>query len=74
VSTDSNPSTGSARERIDAGVLGIVTVTVDRASDLPGLLSAEASGRFDRFRGYRSWTTPEFSVDSAAADRRRGRR
>jgi len=53
------------RERIDAGVLGIVTVTVDRARDLPVLLAAQSSGHLDRFRGYRSWTTPTFEVDSA---------
>jgi diacylglycerol kinase family enzyme len=54
------------RERMDAGVLGVVTVTVDRASDLPTLLSAQATGHLERFRGYRSWTVPEFEVDSAA--------
>jgi diacylglycerol kinase family enzyme/uncharacterized membrane protein len=52
------------RERMDAGVLGVVTVTVDRARDLPSLLSAEATGRIERFRGYREWTTPEFEVGS----------
>ena len=54
------------RERIDAGVLGIVAVTVESARDLSVLLAAEASGRVDRFRGYRSWTTPELVIDSAA--------
>jgi diacylglycerol kinase family enzyme len=53
------------RERMDAGVLGVVTVTVDRARDMPSLLSAEASGHIERFHGYRAWTTPEFEVDSA---------
>jgi len=53
------------RERLDAGVLGITTVVVERAGDLPGLLTAEASGRLERFRGYRSWTSPEFEVTSA---------
>ncbi len=53
------------RERLDAGVLGIVAVTVDNARDLPVLLAAEASGHVDRFRGYRSWTTPELEIDSA---------
>ena len=54
------------RERIDAGVLGSVAVTVESARDLSVLLAAEASGRVDRFRGYRSWTTPELQIDSAA--------
>ncbi|MDN5747734.1 MAG: diacylglycerol kinase, partial [Pseudonocardia sp.] len=54
------------RERTDAGVLGVVTVTIDRARDLPSLLAAESSGHIERFRGYRAWTTPEFEIDSAA--------
>jgi hypothetical protein len=33
------------RPRIDDGVLGVVTVAVDRARDLPALVAAEASGR-----------------------------
>ncbi|OLL76486.1 Transcription regulator [contains diacylglycerol kinase catalytic domain] [Pseudonocardia sp. Ae168_Ps1] len=53
------------RECIDAGVLGVVTVTVERARDLPALLTAEAGGQVGRFHGYREWTTPEFEVDSA---------
>jgi diacylglycerol kinase family enzyme len=53
------------RQRMDAGVLGVVTVTVDRARDLPALISAEATGRIARFRGYREWTAPEFEVRSA---------
>lgn len=53
------------RERTDAGVLGVVTVTIDRARDLPALIAAETSGRIERFRGYRAWTAPEFVVDSA---------
>jgi diacylglycerol kinase family enzyme len=53
------------RERMDAGVLGVVTVTVDRGRDVPSLLSAEASGHLERFDGYRAWTTAEFEVDSA---------
>ena len=52
------------RARIDDGVLGVVTVAVDRARDLPALISAEATGRIRRFSGYREWTTPEFIVDS----------
>jgi diacylglycerol kinase family enzyme len=52
------------RERLDAGVLGVVTVTMDRALDLPALISAEAAGRIDRFRGYQEWTAPEFEIDS----------
>lgn len=52
------------RQRMDAGVLGVVTVTVAQARDLPVLLSAEAAGRIERFPGYQAWTTPEFEVQS----------
>jgi diacylglycerol kinase family enzyme len=53
------------RPRMDDGLLGVVTVTIDRATDIPALVSLEAAGRISRFRGYRAWATPEFVVDSA---------
>ncbi|HEX5119792.1 MAG TPA: diacylglycerol kinase family protein [Pseudonocardiaceae bacterium] len=53
-----------SRERLDAGRLGIVTVTVDRARDVPALMSAELTGQIARFHGYRSWLEREFVVDS----------
>jgi diacylglycerol kinase family enzyme len=53
------------RARVDEGQLGVVTVSVDRAVDLPALMSAEATGQIHRFRGYRAWSTPEFVVDSS---------
>ena len=52
------------RERLDGGVLGVVTVTVDRARDVSTLLAAEAAGRLVHFHGYREWTAQEFVVDS----------
>jgi diacylglycerol kinase family enzyme len=52
------------RERLDTGNLGIVTVTVDRARDVPTLIAAEAAGRIRQFPGYREWTAPQFEVDS----------
>jgi diacylglycerol kinase family enzyme len=52
------------RARLDAGVLGVVTVTVERAIDLPELMAAQATGRLHGFHGYREWTTAEFVVDS----------
>ena len=58
--------TGSGtRPRIDDGLLGVVTVTIDRPADLPTLMSLEASGRIQLFRGYRAWSTPEFVVHSS---------
>jgi diacylglycerol kinase family enzyme len=56
-----------SRARVDAGVLGVVTVTVDRARDVPALVSAELTGRIARFRGYRAWVAPEFVVNSDQA-------
>jgi diacylglycerol kinase family enzyme len=53
------------RPRIDDGLLGVVTVSVDRATDLPTLMSLEAAGRIQRFHGYQAWATPEFVVDSS---------
>lgn len=55
------------RERMDTGLLGVVTVTVDRAWDVTALLAAEAGGHLERFHGYREWTTPAFRVDSGVA-------
>lgn len=52
------------RERLDSGTLGVATVTVHRAGEIPVLVSAEMAGRISRFSGYRSWSTPEFQVDS----------
>jgi diacylglycerol kinase family enzyme len=53
------------RERLDAGTLGVVTVTVDRAMDVPALMAAEAAGRVDRFPGYREWSVDELDIGSA---------
>ncbi|QRP43267.1 diacylglycerol kinase family protein [Amycolatopsis sp. FDAARGOS 1241] len=52
------------RERLDTGALGIVTVSVDRARDLPTLITAELTGQIARYPGYRSWETGEFVVSS----------
>ncbi|REH34914.1 diacylglycerol kinase family enzyme [Kutzneria buriramensis] len=52
------------RQRLDAGTLGIVTVTANRAAQVPALISAELAGRISRFPGYVSWSAPEFVVDS----------
>jgi diacylglycerol kinase family enzyme len=53
-----------SRDRLDRGVLGIVTIAVDRARDVPDLVAAELSGKVARFPGYRSWVAPEFAVGS----------
>ncbi len=53
------------RERMDDGVLGVATVTLTSASDMQRLISMEATGRLDRFEGWREWTTERFEVRSA---------
>jgi diacylglycerol kinase family enzyme len=55
------------RQRMDSGVLGVVSITVDRARDVPALVSAEATGRISYFRGYAEWTTARFEVESSAS-------
>ncbi|MTD55197.1 diacylglycerol/lipid kinase family protein [Amycolatopsis pithecellobii] len=52
------------RTSLEAGVLGVVTLDVDRARDVPALLSAEAAGKPGRFRGYHDWTAREFEIGS----------
>ncbi len=52
------------RERLDAGRLGVVTVSVGRSVDMPALMAAELAGHVDQYSGYRSWSAPEFVVDS----------
>lgn len=52
------------RTRLDAGVLGIVTVTVNRTSRLAALISADAEGNVERYPGYQEWVVPEFEVGS----------
>ncbi|MEW2500717.1 diacylglycerol kinase family protein [Amycolatopsis sp. NPDC047767] len=53
-----------SRERLDSGSLGIVTVNVDRARDLPALITAELTGQLARYPGYHEWQTEEFVVSS----------
>ncbi|MEU3270590.1 diacylglycerol kinase family protein [Saccharomonospora sp. NPDC006951] len=56
-----------SRERLDAGTLGVVTISIDRTADVPALVSAELAGRLRDFRGYRAWSATEFVVDSGQA-------
>ncbi|GAA4735235.1 diacylglycerol/lipid kinase family protein [Actinomycetospora chibensis] len=55
------------RDRLDAGVLGVVTLRVDRTGDVRALLAAEAGGQLSRYRGFRQWTAREFVIDSGEA-------
>jgi diacylglycerol kinase family enzyme len=54
-----------SRERIDEGVLGVVTLNLSSAADVQRLLSMQAVGQLDRFDGWREWTTERFEVASS---------
>jgi len=52
------------RERIDRGVLGVVTVTVTDAAQASRFLALEAAGQPRRFSGWAEWTLPRFEIRS----------
>ncbi|HTZ43333.1 MAG TPA: diacylglycerol kinase family protein [Jatrophihabitans sp.] len=52
------------RERLDAGVLGIVSVRIRGAADVERLAALEPLGRLRSFDGWQEWTAPEFELDA----------
>jgi diacylglycerol kinase family enzyme len=56
---------GGTRERLDGGVLGVVTVRVDTWSDAEKLAALELAGNARRFASWNEWTVPELEVRSA---------
>ena len=52
------------RERIDRGVLGVVTVTVTDAAQASRFVALEAAGQPRRFSGWAEWTVPRFEIRS----------
>ncbi len=61
-----HPGGRGTRARIDAGVLGIVAVTVEGADEARRFAALEATGQVRRFSGWVEWTAPRFEVSSAA--------
>jgi diacylglycerol kinase family enzyme len=62
-----------SRARLDAGVLGIATVSVARPADVNRLVALEAAGHLERYPGWRSWTATDLEMGgpsciAAAAD------
>ena len=55
------------RERIDRGVLGLVTVTITDAAQASAFLALQAAGQARRFSGWEEWTAPRFEIRSAAS-------
>jgi diacylglycerol kinase family enzyme len=58
---------GGSRPRLDGGVLGVTTLRIDRAADVPALLALVKAGRVESFRGYREWTASSLRVDADEA-------
>jgi diacylglycerol kinase family enzyme len=56
-------SGAGTRERIDAGVLGVVAAQV-RGADVSKLVALELVGQAGRYPGLMSWSTPAFEVRS----------
>ncbi|MEZ5134562.1 MAG: diacylglycerol kinase family protein [Acidimicrobiales bacterium] len=54
------------RARLDEGVLGIAAAHITRDTQVASFVALEATGRLDRFDGWREWTAPTFTVDSGA--------
>jgi diacylglycerol kinase family enzyme len=52
------------RERLDQGMLGIVSARISTAAELSRFVALEAAGRGDRFKGLLEWAAPEFRIDS----------
>ena len=56
---------GGTRERLDGGVLGVVSVRVDTAADAERLAALELAGNVRRFASWNDWAPSEFEVRSA---------
>ncbi len=63
---------GGTRERLDAGVLGVVSLRVGSAADAEKVAALEMTGQVQRFAGWNEWTASEFDVRLCRA--RGGRR
>ena len=56
---------GGTRERLNGGVLGVVSVRVDTPADAEKLVALELAGNARRFATWNDWTASEFEVRSA---------
>jgi diacylglycerol kinase family enzyme len=52
------------RERMDLGLLGMVSIVVSSASDVQALVALDALGQLRRFAGWLEWSAPRFEIDS----------
>jgi diacylglycerol kinase family enzyme len=56
----------TTRPRLDAGVLGVISVEVTGDRAARSLIAAAAAGHPERSEGYASWVAPSFEVDAPA--------
>jgi diacylglycerol kinase family enzyme len=56
---------GGTRARMDAGVLGIMSLMVRGATDMQKLVALESIGQVGQFGGWQEWVAPDFEVQSA---------
>ena len=63
-----------SRPSLNAGALGVATVTINRPIDVNRLVALEAAGRPERYEGWRRWTTDELEVRRAGPIGRCNRR
>jgi diacylglycerol kinase family enzyme len=52
------------RERIDRGLLGVVTARIEGTRAAEQLVALNVVGQIRRFSGWREWTAPRFRIDS----------
>ena len=52
------------RERIDRGLLGVVTARIEGVRAAEQFVALNAAGQIRRFSGWHEWTTPRFRIDS----------
>jgi diacylglycerol kinase family enzyme len=60
------PFGAGTRPRIDDGQLGIVAARIRSASDVAELITLEAIGQTQRFRGLLQWSQPTFEIRSSS--------
>ena len=54
------------RERLDAGVLGVLAARIAGAAEAGRFVALEAAGQVRRFPGWQEWNAPRFEVGSGA--------
>jgi diacylglycerol kinase family enzyme len=59
-----HPGGRGTRERLDLGVLGVVSVQVSDAAEARHFMMLELTDQVRRFAGWQEWTAEEFTVDS----------